>query len=129
MAFDTSKNKLTKTNFAIGYANKDIVLHSNVNDGQVFGASVYHEVRPDVKLGVSINWNSTNNNAQFGIGGVFIVDKDTSLRAKVNNQGLLGLGLTHRLRDGIETTMCANIDTKNFNQGGHKIGFGLSLEA
>lgn len=128
VAFDTSKSKLTKSNFAVGYSNKDVVLHSNVNDGQVFGASVFHKVRPDVQAGVSINWNSASNAAQFGIGGVFTVDKDTSLRAKVNNQGSLGLGLTHRLREGIEMTMCANIDAKNFNQGGHKIGFGLNLE-
>ncbi|OQR68000.1 voltage-dependent anion-selective channel-like [Tropilaelaps mercedesae] len=128
VAFDSSKNKLTKTNFAVGYSNKDVKLHSNVNDGRVFGASMYQKVRPDVQAGMSITWNSMNSVAQFGLGGVFTVDKDTSLRAKVNNEGLLGLGLTHRLRDGIQMTMCANIDTKNFNQGGHKIGFGLSLE-
>lgn len=128
MAFDTSKNKLTKTNFAVGYADKDVVLHSNVNDGQVFGASVFHKVRPDVSAGVSINWNSTNNVTQFAVGGVFTVDRDTSMRAKVNNQGALGLSLTHRLRDGVEMTMCANVDTSNFNQGGHKVGFGLSLD-
>ncbi len=35
MAFDTSKSKLTKNNFGLGYATKDFVLHTNVNDGQV----------------------------------------------------------------------------------------------
>ena len=35
MAFDSSKSKLTKNNFGIGYATKDFVLHTNVNDGQV----------------------------------------------------------------------------------------------
>ena len=34
MAFDSSKSKLTKNNFGIGYATKDFVLHTNVNDGQ-----------------------------------------------------------------------------------------------
>ena len=38
MAFDSSKSKLTKNNFGIGYATKDFVLHTNVNDGQ---GSVY----------------------------------------------------------------------------------------
>lgn len=128
LAFDTSKSKLTKTNLALGYTNSDVVLHSHVNDGQVFGASVFQKVRPDVQAGFMINWNTTTNAAQFGIGGVYVVDKDTSLRAKINNQASLGIGLTHRLRDGIELTMSANIDSKNFNQGGHKIGMGLNLE-
>jgi len=128
LGFDTTKSRLTTSNFAFGYTNDDVVLHSNVNDGQVFGASAFHKVRSDLHAGVSINWNSTNNATQFGIGGIFIVDKDTSLRAKINNQGSLGLGLTHRLREGIDLTLCANIDAKNFNQGGHKLGFGLNLE-
>jgi len=128
LSFDTSKSKLTKTNFALGYTNSDVVLHSHVNDGQVFGASVYQKVRPDVQAGVMINWNSTTNAAQFGLGGVLTVDKDTNMRAKINNQGALGLGLTHRLRDGIEVTLSANLDVKNFNQGGHKLGLGLNLE-
>ena len=34
-AFDTSKSKLTKNNFVLGYSNGDFVLHTNVNDGQV----------------------------------------------------------------------------------------------
>lgn len=119
---------MTKVNFAVGYTNNDVVLHSNVNDGKVFGASVYHKVRPDLQAGFSINWNQGNQSAQFGVGGVYTVDKDTSLRAKINNQGSLGLGLTHRLREGIEVTLSSNVDVKNFNQGGHKLGCGLNLE-
>ena len=34
-AFDTSKSKLTKNNFVLGYSSGDFVLHTNVNDGQV----------------------------------------------------------------------------------------------
>jgi len=128
LGFDASKNNLTKSNFAMGYTQNDFVLHSNVNDGKVFGASVFHKVRPDLQVGFSMNWNQGNQASQLGLGGVYIVDKDTSLRAKINNQGSLGLGLTHRLRDGIEVTLCSNVDVKNFSQGGHKLGFGLNLE-
>jgi voltage-dependent anion channel protein 2 len=34
MAFDTSKSKLTKNNFGVGFSTKDFTLHTNVNDGQ-----------------------------------------------------------------------------------------------
>ena len=43
-AYDTSKGKLVKNNFALGYATSDFVLHSNVNDGSIFGASIYQKV-------------------------------------------------------------------------------------
>ena len=61
LAFDTGKSKLTKNNFCLGYSNGDFVLHTNVNDGQVFGGSVYQKVNPNldtaVNLGKNPSWN------------------------------------------------------------------------
>ena len=44
-AYDTSKGKLVKNNFSLGFATPDFVLHSNVNDGSIFGASLYQKVQ------------------------------------------------------------------------------------
>lgn len=51
------------------------------------------------------------------------------LQTKVNNTSQVGLAYTQRLRDGIKVTLSSLIDAKNLNQGGHKIGLGLDLEA
>merc|ERR1712029_798566 len=90
MAFDTSKSQLTKNNFAIGYSAKDFTLHTNVNDGQVFGGSVHQ---------------------------------------KVNNSSQVGLGYQQKLREGVTLCLSTLIDGKNFQQGGHRIGMSLELEA
>lgn len=50
-------------------------------------------------------------------------------QAKVNNTSQIGLGITHRLRQGITLSLSTMIDGKNFNQGGHKLGLGFELEA
>ena len=50
MAFDTSKSKLTKSNFAMGYKGGDIALHTSVNDGSQFNGSVHHKVNPKVSI-------------------------------------------------------------------------------
>ena len=50
MAFDTSKSKLVKNNFSLGYSTGDFVLHSNVNDGAIFGASMYQKVCSSLTL-------------------------------------------------------------------------------
>lgn len=47
----------------------------------------------------------------------------------MNNLSQVGMAYTQRLRDGIKVTLSSLIDTKNLNQGGHKIGLGLDLEA
>jgi voltage-dependent anion channel protein 2 len=129
LSYDQRLNKLTKTNFAIGYSTPEFILHTNVNDGQEFAGSVYQKVNANLDSGVSVAWTAANNSTRFGIGCVYKVDSSTSLRAKVNNTSQIGLGFTHKLRTGISLTLNAMIDGKNFNQGGHKLGLGFELEA
>ena len=57
LAFDTGKSKLTKNNFCLGYSSGDFVLHTNVNDGQVFGGSVYQKVNPNLDTAINLGKN------------------------------------------------------------------------
>lgn len=126
---DVVKNKLHKLNFALGYSTSDFVLHTNVNDGQEFGGSVYQKVNENLETGVQLAWSAGNNATTFGLGCVYSIDSDTSLRAKINNSSQIGLGISHRLREGIRLTLSAMVDGRSFNQGGHKLGVGFELEA
>ena len=63
-AYDTSKGKLVKNNFALGYATSDFVLHSNVNDGSIFGASIYQKVE-NTGSGQAEVYESTMCNCAF----------------------------------------------------------------
>ncbi|KAI4457157.1 voltage-dependent anion-selective channel [Holotrichia oblita] len=128
-AFDTQNKKLTKNNFALGFTTGDLILHTNVDDGQEFGGSIYQRVSPRLETGVQLAWSSGSNNTRFGIGAKYDLDKDAAIRAKVNNTSQIGLGYQQRLRDGITLTLSTLIDGKNFNSGGHKIGLALELEA
>jgi len=129
LAFDTKKSALTKNNFALGYTAGDLVIHTNVNDGREFGGSVYQRCSDRLECGVQLSWTSGSNASQIGIATKYDLDKDASVRAKVNNGSQIGLGYQQRLRDGITLTLSTLIDGKNFNAGGHKIGVALELEA
>lgn len=129
LSFDPAKNRLTRTNFAVGYAAPELTIHTNVNDGQEFAGSIYQKVNPNLESGVHMAWTASSNATRFGIGCVYRLDDDSTLRAKVSNTSQIGLGFTHRLRKGITLTLNALIDGKNFNQGGHKLGMGFELEA
>lgn len=129
LGFDTGKNKLNRSNFAVGYATEDFMLNTHVNDGQEFGGSIYQNVDGKLETGVQLSWTAGSNATRFGLGCVYKLDSDTSLRAKVNNSSQIGLGFTHRLREGIQLHLSTMIDGKNFNQGGHKLGLGLDLAA
>jgi len=127
--FDTQKAKLTKNNFAVGYVCKEFAVHTDVQDGQEFAGSVYHKVNNDLGCGVQLSWTAGNNTTKFGIGAQYNLDKDATVRAKVDNTSQIGLGYQQKLRDGITLTLSTLIDGKNFNAGGHRIGVALDLEA
>jgi len=129
MAFDTSKSKLTKNHFGLGYSAGDLAVHTSVQDGQVFDATVYNKCNSNLETGVTIGWASQNNATNFGVGCKYALDRDSSIRARVNNASQVGLGYQQRIRPGITMTLSTLIDGKNFNQGGHKIGLALELEA
>lgn len=129
MSFDTSKSKLTKSNFACGYSAGDFTLHCNVNDGSEFGGSLYQRINDDLEGAVNLAWTAGNSATRFGVGAKYTLDKDSYVNMKVNNSSQLGIGYTQKLRDGVKLTMSTLIEGKNFNQGGHKLGFGLDISA
>ena len=76
-----------------------------------------------------LGWTASKSETRFGIGCKYALDKNASLRAKVNNSSQVGLGYQQKLRDGVTLTLSSLIDGKNFQQGGHKLGLALELEA
>lgn len=129
LAFDTRKSELMKYNFCLGYSAEDFVLHTNVDDGRIFGSSVYHKVNPNLETAINLGWTAESNDTSFGIGCKFTLDKNASFSAKVNNSSQLGLGYQQKWRSGVTLTLSTLIDGTNVQQGGHQIGLALGLEA
>lgn len=129
MSFDTAKSKLAKSNFAVGYTTDDFTLHTNVNDGAEFGGSIYQRVSDDLETGVQLSWTAGSNATRFSLAAKYTPDKDSSFRAKVNNSSQIGISYQTKVRDGVNITCSSLLEGKNFNQGGHKVGFGLEFEA
>lgn len=99
---------------------------------------------------MSVTCTSGNSTPIFSLGGLYRMDEDTQIKvslissftptyllitillhtqARINNKNMIGLALVRTLRPGIAFTLNAIIDGKNFNQGGHKLGMGIDLEA
>jgi len=128
-AFDTQKTKLVTNNFALGYTNKELAVTTTVKDGSEFNGSIFHKVNPDLNAGVQLAWTSGSNVTKFGIGAQYSLDKNTSVRAKISNDSLIGLGFQTKVKSGVLLSLSTLVDGKNFNSGGHKVGIALELDA
>merc|ERR1712122_315122 len=78
--------------------------------------------------GYQMSLTSGSNASQLALAAKYTPDKDTVIRAKINNATQIGLSYQQKVRDGVTLTLSSMIEGKNFNQGGHKVGLGLELE-
>lgn len=129
VGFDSAKSKLTKTNFAVGFAGPDFNLHTFCNDGAEYGGSLHQKVNKEVEAAVDVGYSSSSNVTRFGLGCKVKLDASSSVHAKVNNTSQIGLGYQHKLRDGVTITLSTLLDAKNFSAGGHKLGLALEFDA
>ncbi|XP_062858778.1 voltage-dependent anion-selective channel protein 2-like [Trichomycterus rosablanca] len=127
--FDPAKSKITRNNFAISYRAADFQLLTSVNDGSEFGGSIYQKLSENLETAVNLAWTASSNNTRFGIAAKYTLDSNSSISVKVNNSSLVGVGYTQTLRPGVKLNLSALVDGKSINSGGHKLGFGLELEA
>merc|ERR1712079_671289 len=128
-SFDLGKSAVTKSNFGLGYAAGDCVLHTSLTNGTDFGGSVFQKLSPALETGVTLGWSSANSATKFGIGAKYVLADGAVVRAKVNNSSEVGLGYQQKLRDGVTLTLSTLINGANFNAGGHKVGGALEMSA
>jgi len=124
----TAKSLLAQNNFAIGYIKDDLTLHAAVNDGSEFQASVFQKVNSKLETGVQLNWTVGSSDTKFGFGAKYCPDRDTTIRAKINNATQFGISYQHKVRDGVTLTLSSQLEGKTLNQGGHKFGIALDFE-
>lgn len=132
LALDTSKSAkslLSQSNFAVGYSKDDLTLHGAIINGSEYQGSVFHKVNSRLETGVLLNWVAGSHETRFSLGAKYSPDRETTIRAKLNNASQLGLSYQHKIRDGVNLTLSTLVEAKNLNQGGHKFGIGLDFEA
>ena len=70
------------------------------NDGTEFGGSYHQRVNDELETAVQLSWTAGSNATRFGLGAKYTPDKDTTIRAKVNNSSQIGLSYQQKVRDG-----------------------------
>jgi len=127
-AFDSSKSALTKHNLAVNYAAGDMTLHCTSNDFKKFGGGIYLKNSSNLETGITCS-TAMDGGSSFAIGCKYALDKDASVRAKVDTKSQIGLSYQQKLRDGLTVTLSSNVDGTKLNQPGHKLGLCLEMEA
>jgi len=101
--------------------------------GKVFGGSYYHEL-PSKKLIVGVDGSfdtskkDEESSPKIEVGVSYTPDANTTLKAKINTDCILGLSFNHKLSQYARLTLSALANTSKLSaSGNHKFGMSLIL--
>ncbi|KAJ4878653.1 Mitochondrial outer membrane protein porin 2 [Raphanus sativus] len=125
--YDTSSKTFTKYNAGISVTKPDACASIILGDkGDSIKASYLHhldESKRSAAVGEVYRKFSTNENT-ITVGGLYAIDRTTTVKAKLNNNGKLGALLQHEVVPKSLVTVSSEIDTKALDKHPR---FGLSL--
>jgi len=92
------------------------------------GSSFYRKVSDDTALAGDFSFKINDNETSFVVGGHHKLDKDTSIKAKLNSNGVVSLSYIQQLRKNVRAVFSTEINAFNLGKAdAHKIGFGITL--
>lgn len=131
-SFSSGKSEITRHSVALGWKNGPYSMFAAMHNFSDYEAGVHKSVAPNFECGIKAAWSqkaASNAETNLGVAVKYQVDSDTAVRAKIDNKSLLCLSYSQRVRPGVTWVASAAVDTPRFNQGGHKLGWGLEVEA
>lgn len=95
-----------------------------------YSFSYHHRVQSNFEAGARASWTMNPTYAKavtdapvtLEIGSKYTLDGNAFIKAKINNNGLLGLGYTQTLRPGVKLALGGNFDTTRLAESAHKVG-------
>jgi len=129
-SYDTANSKMTANNASLTYKDGDFVIHSGINDASKYVGSVHHQVNDKLSAAAVLQWTSgTKDPSSLTVAGKYVLDDDTFIKAKLDNNLRLGISYVQSLRPGVQLTMSSLINAKSLENGGHKLGLSLNFDA
>jgi len=131
VGYDLLDGRVNKYNFAVGYKAADytVTLHA-MDTLSTYTAAYHHVVNSSVEAAAKATFDSkaNSNGVNFEFGSKYFLDKTAFIKAKINNNGRLGLGYTQQLRPGVKLTLAGSLDTTHIDQATQKIGLALAFD-
>jgi len=130
--YSTSKSALAKYAAACQYVQPDFTVAMKLSEalakpGKTFAGTYYHKVSGDMQVGAELSKAASKTDVDLAFGCMYKLDKDTTVKSKVDSDGKLLASFKQKLSPLTLITLAAEIDTVNLNEGKHKFGMVMNL--
>jgi len=94
----------------------------------LYTASIYQRVNNRLEMGIKFGVDTGEEKKKFWhLGARYLLNEDTSVRAKVSNESMVGLGLETVINGCVRLIFSCELDGKKLNEGGHKFGMQVDI--
>ncbi|CAH9083459.1 unnamed protein product [Cuscuta europaea] len=130
VSFDTKSGTFTKYNVAFSLTNSDLISALTLNDkGDTMKWSYFHQVNPlsNTCVGAEVAYSFSTNENNITVGAQHQLDPLTTVKARVNNNGIANTLIQHEWRPKSLITLSGEVDVKNIDKSA-KFGLALALK-
>ena len=128
-AYSTSKGSLSKYAAAAQFVQPDFTILTKMDakgKDKTIPCSYYHKVSGDMQLGVLITKPLAKPDVGIQFGTAYKLDKDTTVKAKVDDKGMLCASYKQKISALTTMTLAAEVDTVHL-ENNHKFGLQLNI--
>ncbi|KAL1530388.1 hypothetical protein AB1Y20_001295 [Prymnesium parvum] len=130
--YSTKKGAFTKYAGACQFVQPDFSiigkLAASVGKSPTYTGMYYHKVSSDMQVGAELS-HETGKEVGLAFGGMYKADKDTTVKAKVDGDGMLFCSYKQKLSPLATMTLAAQVNTVNLSDNKHQYGFILNITA
>jgi voltage-dependent anion channel protein 2 len=129
-AYSTKKGSLSKYAAACQFVQPEFTISAKMDDkggSKTLGCAYFHKVSGDMQLGVAIAKPLSKPDVAIEFGTAYKLDKDTTVKAKVDSEGILCTSYKQKISALTTMTLAAQVDTVNLGDNKHKFGLQLNV--
>jgi hypothetical protein len=130
------KQELAYVSVAAGYRNSEfeaVAIGTQKGEALTARLTYFHNINSGFKVGGDLQLDAKKFKEvppTFEFGGSYKLDDNSSLKAKANAQGVIGLSFTQALSKNVKVIMGGSINARKLKEGGdHTVGLDLLLSS
>jgi len=126
----TNKMAVQKYAAACQFVQPEFIVSAKCDDKggkKTLSCSYYHKVSKDMQLGVAVGKPLSKPDVNIEFGTAYKLDGDTTVKAKVDSEGILCTSYKTKISSLTSMTLAAQVDTVNLGDNKHKFGMALNI--
>lgn len=126
--YDIAKGSLSDYVLAVGYTEKNYSFALQSDKSSLITGTLSHVYSSDLALAARASLKPADKTFDIEIGAQYKVDRDSTLKLKVDSAGKVGLGYSQKIRPDLKVSFGLSVDTRKIDQNAHQLGYSFVFE-